>query len=127
MTVYEEVHCVSENGSNRRIDIIAIDLTSKTGTVIDPTVRMESSSSQPQDVDKEKCEIYEPCIPYLLSKYQLASIEVIGLLVGARGTITSFFEEFRRRFKLPCSLRDQIVLTTVKGSSQILMHHLYGN
>lgn len=125
LTVYEEVSCISENGSNRRIDIIAIDSPSKIGYVIDPTVRFEINHSQPDDVNMEKQRIYEPCIPYLSTKYQLTSIEVIGLLIGARGTITSFLEKFRNRFKLPSSLRDQIVLIAIKGSAQILQHHLY--
>lgn len=124
-TVHEEVHCIAENGSNRRIDMIVINQKLKTGTVIDPTVRLEISRSQPYDVDKEKRNIYEPCIPDLLIKYQLTKIKIIGLLIGARGTITNFFEDFRKTFNLPKSLREQIVLSVLKGSSCLLQNHLY--
>ena len=97
----------------------------RTGFIIDPTIRMEKNLSQPEEVNEEKKAIYEPCIPNLCEKYNLSCIEVIGLFIGARGTITNFFENFRKKFKLPKNLRDQVVLTALKGSSQILQHHLY--
>src|SRR5271154_2727183 len=100
-------------GSTRRIDIIAFDNVPKYGYVIDPTVRMENGENQPEEVNKEKQEIYNACITDLLQKYQLKHIEVIGLLIGARGTITKFFEEFRGKFRLPKSLRDEVVLTAL--------------
>lgn len=125
MTVFEEVHCTAELGSNRRIDIIAFDQVSRDGYIIDPTIRMEKEKIQPAEVYDEKRQIYEPCVPDLMQKYQLKRIDVIGLLVGARGTITTFFEDFRKKFQLPTTLRNEVVLTTLKGSSQILQHHLY--
>lgn len=125
MKVFEEVHCIAEDGSNRRIDIIAIDEIKKEAIVVDPTVRMENSKTQPQEVDSEKKTIYEPCIPDLKMKYAVENIEVIGLLIGARGTIPQFFEDFRKRFNLPLSLRENVVLAALKGSSRILQNHLY--
>ncbi|KAJ9590644.1 hypothetical protein L9F63_016315, partial [Diploptera punctata] len=41
-TVYEEVHGVATNGSNRRIDIIAFRPSSKIGMILDPTIRFET-------------------------------------------------------------------------------------
>ncbi len=41
--VYEEVHCISEGGSNRRVDIIVFDEETRNGFIIDPHVRIESS------------------------------------------------------------------------------------
>ena len=90
--VFEEVHCISDDGSNRRIDMIAIE--GSKGYVIDPTILLETCETQPIDTDKNKKKIYEPCIPYLLDKYKLLNIEVIGLMIGARGTIPGFFEFF---------------------------------
>ena len=35
--------------------------------------------------------IYEPTVSYYKTKYKLQEIEVLGLMVGARGTIPGFF------------------------------------
>ncbi|KAJ4445478.1 hypothetical protein ANN_07286 [Periplaneta americana] len=83
--VEEEVHGLSTNGSTRRNDIIAIPTRSTSGFIIDPTVRMEMYENQPAEVHQEKCDIYDPAIPYYKEKYHLTSIEVIGLLMGLEG------------------------------------------
>ncbi|KAJ4450629.1 hypothetical protein ANN_02057 [Periplaneta americana] len=51
-TVYEEVHGTADNGSNRRIDIIAISESLSQGMIIDPTIRFETYKGQPEDRDK---------------------------------------------------------------------------
>ncbi|KAJ6634838.1 hypothetical protein Bhyg_13418 [Pseudolycoriella hygida] len=38
---YEEKECIAENGTTRRIDIIAINEKTKTAIVLDPTVRFD--------------------------------------------------------------------------------------
>ena len=115
--VQEEVHCVASNGSSRRVDILALSNNSKQGIIIDPTIiRMEQGHEQPKEVDAEKNKIYEPMIPYFLNKYHLETIEVICLLIGARGTIPTYFEFFRKKFGLPRDLRDDIVLTVLKNN-----------
>ncbi|KAJ4450978.1 hypothetical protein ANN_02413 [Periplaneta americana] len=82
---FEEVHGLSVTGSTRRIDIIALKESTRSGYIIDPTVRFETDEEQPAEVDNEKKNIYNPAIPYYLKKkYQLKELEVIGLLVGAR-------------------------------------------
>ncbi|PSN45168.1 hypothetical protein C0J52_03914 [Blattella germanica] len=91
-----EVHGVSVDGSTRRIDMIAFQDTNK-GWFIDPTIRMESHADQPIEVHNEKCSIYNATISYYKNKYQLKDIVVLGLMVGARGTITS---QFCRQFNL---------------------------
>jgi len=58
-------------------------------------------------------------------KYQLKQIEVIGLMIGARGTIPKFFEDFRKRFQLPKDLIHKIVMNVLRGSCNILHNHLY--
>jgi hypothetical protein len=120
------VHCLAENGSTKRIDIIIISKLTKKGYILDPTVRFESAKDQPSDVNMEKKAHYEPTIGYFKSKYDLDSIEVIGLMVGARGTITDFFVRFLRDFKIYSkSLVNEIVLVALKGAVQILHNHLY--
>ncbi|KAJ4432423.1 hypothetical protein ANN_21042 [Periplaneta americana] len=56
--VFEEVHGLADNGSTRRIDMIAIPLNNNNGYIIDPTVRFEKQRSQPEDVNREKNDIY---------------------------------------------------------------------
>ena len=95
LEVYEEVHCLSVNDSNRRIDIIAIKRKHQTAEIVDPTIRFETANTQPSDVDKEKKSIYEPTVPYFLEKYNLKSISVTGIFFGAQGTISKFFVQWR--------------------------------
>ncbi|KAJ4445130.1 hypothetical protein ANN_06931, partial [Periplaneta americana] len=90
---FEEVDGLSVTGSTRRIDIIAFKESTISGFIIDPTVRFETNEEQPAEVDKEKKNIYNPTIPYYLQNYQLEELEVIGLLVGARGTATLFMKD----------------------------------
>jgi hypothetical protein len=127
LKVYEEVHCIMDNGSTGRVDIIAFDEKKRIGYILDPTVRMESSSEQPIEVHNEKTNTYTPSISFFKEKYNLKTIEIIGLFIGSRGTITTFFEKFRRRFNLPKSLSEEIALKAIKSSTQILHHHLYSN
>ncbi len=63
--VVEEVHCIAKGGSNRRLDILAYNDETKSGVVIDPTIRFETSQNQPSEVDIEKRRIYEECEDYL--------------------------------------------------------------
>ncbi|KAJ9574965.1 hypothetical protein L9F63_007883 [Diploptera punctata] len=53
-TVYEEVHGVATNGSNRPIDIIAFRPSSKIGMILDPIIHFETHGGQPEEVDCEK-------------------------------------------------------------------------
>ncbi|KAJ4446784.1 hypothetical protein ANN_13482 [Periplaneta americana] len=41
---------------------------------LDSTIRFERKPSQADEVNKEKQEIYEPCLPFLSSKYNILSI-----------------------------------------------------
>ncbi|KAJ4439585.1 hypothetical protein ANN_07712 [Periplaneta americana] len=87
--VYQEVQGLATQGSVRRIDIIAIKNNS--AYILDPTIRFETHADQLHEVDTEKKRIYEPTIPFYEDKYSLSHIDVIGLMVGARGTIPYFF------------------------------------
>ncbi|KAJ4438369.1 hypothetical protein ANN_14311 [Periplaneta americana] len=54
----------------------ALPQTTKKGYIIDPTIRIETGSSQPEDVNKEKINIYLPAVDYFKAKYQLEDIEL---------------------------------------------------
>ena len=123
--VVEEIHCLENDGSTRRVDILCIDKLTRNAYIIDPTIRWEINSEQPEEVHLEKCAIYEPCIPYFQNKFKLNNIEVIGLMFGARGTITSFFEHFRHRFKLQKSILNELIISIIRGTNQIAHNHLY--
>ncbi|PSN47956.1 hypothetical protein C0J52_10319 [Blattella germanica] len=60
------------------------------------------------------------------NKYQLKDIEVLGLMVGARGTITSQFVQFCRQFNLDKNFIKEIAISTLRDSITILKNHQYG-
>ena len=124
--VYEEVHGVSETGSHRRVDIIAVQPDSSSAIIIDPTIRWEINDDQPILVHREKCSIYELTTQYYRKKYHLTSIEVVGLMIGARGTITDFFVKFCRRSKIHNAFIKKVARCILKGSLLILRNNLYG-
>lgn len=124
-TVYEEKECIAEDGTTRRIDIIAINEISKTAIVLDPTVRFETSNQQDEEVNLEKQKIYEPCINDLKRMYGINNIQVFGLIFGARGTIFNSFEKIRKDLSLPKSLSDKIVNIILNWSVKILNHHIH--
>ncbi|KAJ4434089.1 hypothetical protein ANN_16409 [Periplaneta americana] len=82
--VYEEVHCLAENGSTRRADIIAIDRRNQRSLILDPTVRFEKDDQQANNVNDEKKSIYNPCIPHFSERYKMNinTWEVKGLLLA---------------------------------------------
>lgn len=130
--VYREVHCVSEDGKNRRADLIVLDkknIVSKSkqiAFILDPTVRFELNSDQPELVDKEKKSIYEPCIPYFQSKYGITNWEVHGILVGSRGVLPMLSIKVLERLKIKNrTLMMDIITTVLKDSLFILHNHLY--
>ena len=125
--VFEEVPCIGNEDSSRRIDIITIDRKKKVALILDPTVRYEAGENQAVEVDEEKRRIYEPCVPDLTERYRLQGFEVkvIGLYMGARGTVPKFFVDFCHRYLLSKDLIGRIVILILKGSCSILNHHLY--
>ncbi|KAJ4426583.1 hypothetical protein ANN_26381 [Periplaneta americana] len=122
---FEEVHGLSVTGSTRRIDIIAFKGSTRSGYIIDPTVRFETKEEQPAEVDKEKKNVYNRTIQYYLQKYELEELEVIGLLVGARGIATLFMKDVFKRLGMPTSVIPIVTLAALKGSIALLNHHLY--
>ncbi|KAJ4444542.1 hypothetical protein ANN_06337, partial [Periplaneta americana] len=86
LTVHEEVHGISQEGSCRQIDMLAIPPGSTSAYIIDPTVRFEAQEQHPADVHAEKRRIYEPTVPFYLEKYHLTSIEKIKFETGGKKT-----------------------------------------
>ncbi|KAJ4448598.1 hypothetical protein ANN_10617 [Periplaneta americana] len=125
LDVHKEVHCIAGGGSNRRIDIIAINRNKQTAEIIDPTIRFEISATQPSEVNEEKKKIYEPTIQYLSAKCNIVKITVTGLFFVARGTIPKAFVNWRGKDKLTRDLQDAIVTTIIQFSVVIFRQHLY--
>jgi hypothetical protein len=63
--------------------------------------------------------------PDLKEKYNLKSLEVTGIFVGAKGTISKFFQRFCKDHKLPKQLLEDVAIIAVKGSHLILTNYLY--
>ncbi|KAJ4446008.1 hypothetical protein ANN_12694 [Periplaneta americana] len=78
--VLEEVHGLAENGSTRRIDMIAIPPNNNNDYIIDPTVRFERQKSQSEDVNREKTtSTYVPCLfNDVVSTTRFFSVDEIG-------------------------------------------------
>ncbi|KAJ4429595.1 hypothetical protein ANN_21780 [Periplaneta americana] len=70
--------------------------------ILDPTIRFEIHADQPHEVDSEKKRIYDPTIPFYKDKYSLSHIDVIGLMVGARGKEENddTFDEKKKKKKM---------------------------
>lgn len=122
--IVEEFACLSDNGSSRRVDIIAYNEDTRNGYILDPTVRYENGLLQPQEVDEEKKRIYEPCILDIQKKLKLKKLEVIGLFIGARGTISTFFIDFCKQFKIQNSIIEEIAVEAIRGSCKIYNNHV---
>ena len=97
LSVYEELFGLVDKGSSQRIDIIAFkpSETNKNCTILDPTVRFKNSYwATNRSGHRKTSYTYEPTIDYYKTKYQLDSICVIGLMLGARGIIPKFLSNF---------------------------------
>lgn len=124
---HEKVFGLSETSRNRRIDIIAIESFHKQAYIIDPTIRFESYLNQSADVHTEKTKIYAPTINFYKTKFNVNSIDIIGLFLGSRGTLTKRYIEFWSKFQLPRSLDKILILKILRSSVSILRHHLYSS
>lgn len=68
-------------------------------------------------------QIYERCIPDVKEKLKLKSLEVIGLLIGARGTLTKFFLDFCKKFKIN-NVLENFGIEAIKGECKIYNNHI---
>ncbi|PSN35394.1 hypothetical protein C0J52_17822 [Blattella germanica] len=88
-------------------------------------IGFETSLTQPEEIDIEKQAIYNPTVDYYKKKYNLDSIFVKGLMVGARGIIPAFLSDFWRSFGLPKHHLQEIAVAALRGSVALLRNHLY--
>ncbi|KAJ4445126.1 hypothetical protein ANN_06927 [Periplaneta americana] len=77
--VEEEIYCLAENGSTRRVDILAY---TKHGIIVDLTIRFEVGCHHSAEAHHEEKSIYEPTVNYFKLKYALIHVVVFGLLIG---------------------------------------------
>ncbi|KAJ4443175.1 hypothetical protein ANN_04825 [Periplaneta americana] len=75
LIVEEEVFCLATKDSSRSTVIMAYFQTTKKGYIIDPTIGIETGSSQQEDVNQEEINIYLPTVDYFKVKYKLEIIE----------------------------------------------------
>ena len=71
--------------------------------------------------------IYVLTMAYYKEKYQLSNIDVIGLIVEARGTITSFFVNICKSLGLNNKFVVKIAVRALKGPIRILRNQQYGS
>ncbi|KAJ4446921.1 hypothetical protein ANN_13622 [Periplaneta americana] len=57
--VHEEIHCVSEDDSHRRVDIIAINRRTQKAMVLDPTICFERDTNQALQINDDKRAKYQ--------------------------------------------------------------------
>lgn len=48
-------------------------------------------------------------------KYKLKDLEVMGILIGARGTLPKIFHDFCKKFKIT-SIMDDVAIKAIRGS-----------
>ena len=124
----DEAFCKDDIGANRFIDIVAFDTKSNRAYIIDPTVRLETNADIDSIVREEKKQIYEPCISDLekrFESYGKREFEVLGLWMGAKGTISPSLLEFFERFDLDRNLLPDLAEQTLSHSIRMIHHHIY--
>ena len=92
--------------------------------MLDPTVRFETGILQPGEVNKEKQEWYKHTVPVFKEKLRLKSLKIIGLFIGARGTITKQFVGVCQQFGTSRKIIDEINTIAIRGSCQIYFNHV---
>ena len=127
-TCFDEVTCASEDGTNRRIDILAFEPNSTKAYLIDPTIRYESGEDMDHLVQEEKASIYNQCfkdLSYKYKEYGAREYEVIGIWFGGRGTIGSSALAFFERFGLDKKVLPEITESILAASIQMIHAHIY--
>ena len=97
---WSRLHALPQAKSYSKLTV-PIDRKNKTGYILDPTVRFETSLEQPKDVNKKKYLIYELTTVYFKTCYNLEISVVMGHFIGSQGTIIKQFLNFCTKFKLP--------------------------
>lgn len=105
------------------MNLLVYNEDNRNGLTLDTTVRFQTDEDQPESVNEEKQRLYVPCIPNIQSK--LKQLHVIGLLVGARGTISKLFLDLCKQFKVNNKMVEEIAVEAFRGSCRILHNHTY--
>ena len=124
----DEAACRDTAGSNRFIDILAFEPNSKNAYLIDPTIRYETNRPMDEIVQNEKRSIYEPCINDLRDKYKHLgerNYEVIGVWMGARGTVGESLLSLFNRFDLPKDQLPAMAAKAISDSIRMIHHYIY--
>lgn len=124
----DEAFCKDDTGTSRFIDIVAFDPKLNRAYIIDPTVRLETNSDLDNAVREEKRQIYEPCINDLKKRFESfgeREFEVLGLWMGAKGSISPSLIEFFERFGLDRRLLPELAEQTLSYSIKMIHHHIY--
>ena len=127
---YDEVKCIDGQGSNRSVDILAFEPNTNKAFIIDPTIRYESNVDMDLVVQQEKQAIYGTCSTDLNNKYSQygdREYEVIGLWLGARGSIGTGVTDFFDRFHLDKGLLPEITEAILVDSIHMIHHHIYAS
>src|SRR5690625_3942686 len=126
----EEVHCTDENGSTRFIDIVANDHNSSQAFIVDPTIRYETNSDIGKEVQEEKERLYAGCANSLNAKFSSRfghrDYQVIGLWMGARGTVSKGLSNFFSNFRLGKMILPELAEEVLVASIRMLHHHING-
>ena len=129
-TCFQEVHAIDTNGQSRFSDIVAFHPKLPNAYIIDPTIRYETNNPhQDEEVQKEKAEIYEKCIPFYEEKYAnefgKRKWSVRGLWFGSRGSfgasVTKFFEDLKLDKSRLKNISEDILIKTI----HIITNHIY--
>ena len=126
----DEAGCSDASGGSRFIDILAFEPSpSRKAYIVDPTVRYEANEEINEIVQAEKAAIYAPCIPDLQRRYKdefgQRDYEVIGLWLGARGTIGKGLLNFFERFGFDERRLPQLAEQVISESVRIIHNHVY--
>ena len=111
------------------MDILAFEANSDKVYIIDPTVRWEDNHDVGKEVQEEKQAIYESCYDDLCKKYPIIEkrdCEVIGLWMGARGTVSTQMVDFFDRFHLDKKALPELAETVLSCSVRMIHFHIYG-
>ncbi|KAJ4434685.1 hypothetical protein ANN_23253 [Periplaneta americana] len=86
--VDEEIHCVSEDDSHRRVDIIAINMRTQKAMILDPTLCFERGTNQALQINDDKRDLYSmryTQIQLNLNNFEAKIVAGSGIDPGAFG------------------------------------------
>lgn len=114
---------VAIDGSSQRVDKTASDYKIKKGFIFNLLFVSKVMKLNKKTLIERRYNTISQLYP--ISKINIELITtVVGIIIGTRGTIPSFFIKFTIIFRLSKSLLDKITIAVIKNSLVILIHHL---